>query len=214
GAGSIIVAGNGTVVLGGANVYTGGTTVQGGMLSISANNNIGSGGLTLNAGTTVNVTGISTFAHSTTLSGNATIEVDSGTTSDASPITGANVELIKTGAGTLVLNPTGGTNTYTGGTLIVNGTLKLASSGAVAPGSYSFGGPGTLQIDAAALGAGGNFGGSLGNFGAGDALDIRGLAFNAANPNANTASVAGNKLTIGNGTTSETFTLSAAHTGG
>ncbi len=36
GTGSVIIAGAGTVVLGGANNYTGGTTVQGGTLSISA----------------------------------------------------------------------------------------------------------------------------------------------------------------------------------
>ena len=214
GAGSVIIAGAGTVVLGGASNYTGGTTVQGGTLSISADNNIGSGNLALNGGTTVNVTGISTFTHAIALNGTATIEVDSGTTTDTKAITGGNVELIKTGAGTLVLNPTGGSNTYTGGTLIVAGTLELASSGAVAPGSYSFSGPGTLQVDAGALGAGNNFAGSLGTFGAGDALDIRGLAFNTANPNANTATISGGKLIVSNGTASETFNLSASHTGG
>ncbi len=139
--------------------------------------------------------------------------MDSGTTTDTSPITGANVELFKTGAGTLVLNPSGGSNTYSGGTLIVSGTLELASSGAVAPGFYSFSGPGTLQIDAGALGAGGNFAGSLGTFGAGDVLDVRGVAFNTANPNANTATISSNKLIVSNGTTSETFNLSASHTG-
>ena len=104
-----------------------------------------------------------------------------------------------------MLNPASGSNTYTGGTLIVSGTLELASSGAVTSGSYSFGGPGTLQIDAAAMGTNGHFASTLGSFGAGDALDIRGLSFNTANPNLNTASISNNTLTVSNGATSETF---------
>ena len=41
-------------------------------------------------------------------------------------------ELVKTGAGTLVLNPAAGANMYSGGTVIEGGTLELASANAVA----------------------------------------------------------------------------------
>jgi len=56
-----------------------------------------------------------------------------------------------------------------------------------------------LQIDSAALRAGGTFAGTMKNFGAGDSLDLPGFAFNTANPNANTATLSGNRLAHGVG---------------
>jgi hypothetical protein len=209
GAGSVKIAGSGTVVLGAANTYTGGTTVQGGTLDISSNSNIGSGSLTLDAGTTVNLTGIATFTHAIGLVGDPTIEVDSGTTTDTSPITGAGAELVKTGAGTLVLNPTGGSNTYSGGTTVAGGTLELASAAAVAPGTYNVSAAAKLQIDQAALPAG-SFSGTLGSIGTGGVIDLSGLAYNTTTLSANTVTLSGSTLHVSDGTTTDTFTVSGS----
>jgi autotransporter-associated beta strand protein len=88
------------------------------------------------------------------LTADPTIEVDSGTTTDTSPITdngGTPGELVKTGAGTLVLNPTGGSNTYSGGTTIQAGTLELGSATAAGSGAITFDGMATLAIDGTAM---------------------------------------------------------------
>ncbi|HEY0908744.1 MAG TPA: Hint domain-containing protein, partial [Bradyrhizobium sp.] len=151
GTGSVIINGAGTVVLGAHNTYTGDTTVQSGTLSITANDGIGTNGkLTLDNGTAVNLTGVGTFTHTIVLTADPTIEVDSGTTTDTSPITdngGTPGELVKTGAGTLVLNPTGGSNSYSGGTTIQAGILELGSATAAGSGVITFNGTATLAID-------------------------------------------------------------------
>lgn len=92
---------------------------------------IGAGGITQSSATnlqTINNAGIA-------LSANQTWTVAAGGLSVVAPITGAS-SLIVTGAGTLILS---GTNSYTGGTTVTSGILRITSDrglGAV-PGSAS-----------------------------------------------------------------------------
>src|SRR4029077_15318264 len=116
----------GTLVLAGANSYSGGTLVDGGALQVSADAGLGaaSGALTLHAGTLVTTTSFAP-ARSVTLAENggtfATATATQLTLGGAIAGPGA---LAKLGAGTLVLT---GTNTYSGGTRIAAGTLEVAS---------------------------------------------------------------------------------------
>ena len=109
------------------------TTVESGTLSISSDANLGIAGqgtVTLDAGTTLAATGVATLDHAIALNGDPTIAVASGTTTETGTISGTAAELVKEGAGTLVLHPASGSgpNTYSGGTTIDNGTLELATS--------------------------------------------------------------------------------------
>ena len=177
GAGKVFIAGAGLVVLGGNNSYTGGTEIQGGTLKIAANGNIGSGSLTMDDGTAVNLTGIATFNHAIALNGDPTIEVDSGTTTETGVISGVGADLVKTGAGTLVLNPAGGSNTYTGGTTIAGGVLELATANAAGTGAITFGSGvhTTLQIDGSVIPTN-----TIDGFAFGDTIDLAGIAYDGS----------------------------------
>lgn len=133
--------GSGLLTLSGAtNTFTGLVTVSGGTLAVAAdgttatnplgNGASGSGGLALNGGAlrTSGTMQLSTNRGIALGSGSAgtggTLDVNGGTTTYngvAANNGGAN-SLTKTGSGTLTL---GGVNTYTGDTIINQGTLKL-----------------------------------------------------------------------------------------
>jgi fibronectin-binding autotransporter adhesin len=133
----INVNGAGTVVLGGANAYTGGTTVTRGTLSISADNNLGAAtsSVTLSPGTTLAVTGTFTFDHAVTISGDPTFDVSPGATMTVSSVIADGSSpgsVVKADAGTLVLTAV---NTYTGSTTVTGGTLALSGVGSIATSS-------------------------------------------------------------------------------
>ncbi|MCW6528634.1 autotransporter-associated beta strand repeat-containing protein [Sphingomonas sp. MMSM20] len=127
GAAGLVKTDAGTLVLTGANSYTGGTAVNGGMLRISGDANLGdaAGGLSLDGGT-LNTTATFNSNRAVTLAGAGTFRSDGSTalTLDTA-ITGGGA-LTKDGAGTLVL---AGDNIYAGGTTIAAGTLQLGSGG-------------------------------------------------------------------------------------
>ena len=82
--------------------------------------------------------------------------------------------LDKAGTGTLTLT---GTSTYSGGTILDRGTLDLAALGAAGAGPITFEtGRQILQIENVALSAN-TFGDTIDSFGRGDAIDLKGLAF-------------------------------------
>jgi autotransporter-associated beta strand protein len=124
GTGSLTVSGL-SMTLTGSNTYSGGTTIRG-TVSTSRDDNLGaaSGGLRLNGGTLRSLASFSS-SRAITLSDantnpNSRFDTNGFTSTQNGDITGAG-HLIKTGAGTLIL---GGSNSYTGGTTIEEGTLR------------------------------------------------------------------------------------------
>jgi uncharacterized protein with beta-barrel porin domain len=114
--------GDGTLLLSGANTYTGGTTVTGGLINFNAANNFGSGLVTLNGGGLQWASGTATDISSRLAAiggGGATFDTNSNNVTFASALTGTG-GITKTGAGTLVLAVA---NSYQGGTTINGGTL-------------------------------------------------------------------------------------------
>jgi autotransporter-associated beta strand protein len=119
GAGSLTKTGGETFSLTGANTYTGGTTVSSGTLRGNA---LGlQGNILNNASVIFDQTGSGLYAGN--LSGTGSLE--------------------KRGAGLLTLS---GTNSFSGGTTLTEGTLAVGSNGALGMGSFLLSG-GTLQTD-------------------------------------------------------------------
>ncbi|MGK6309965.1 autotransporter-associated beta strand repeat-containing protein, partial [Variovorax sp. DT-64] len=123
GDGELVKFGQGTLTLSGANTYGGGTFVEEGTLAISEDRNLGapSGLLSLNGGALQNIAPITTPR-------DITIGVfDGGFWTDAD-LTSTGVisgegYLFKTRRGTLTLT---GTNTYSGDTTVLQGTLSIS----------------------------------------------------------------------------------------
>jgi fibronectin-binding autotransporter adhesin len=137
-------SGAGTLVLAGANTFSGGTTLSGGVLDVNNPAALGSGTLTITGGTLDNTSAAAIAVNpaitqqwnggftflgtrnldlgngAVTLSGSPTVNVAGGTLSVEGSISGSNQLLSKSGAGTLVLV---GANTYSGGTTISGGVL-------------------------------------------------------------------------------------------
>lgn len=114
----------GTLVLNGANTYTGGTAINGGTLRITSDSNLGQsdGGLSFNGGTLATEAIMSTSRATLLDALGGTIDI-----ALASPLT---LSGIFSGAGTLTKIGTGllaltGKNTYTGDTVLTQGTLQI-----------------------------------------------------------------------------------------
>jgi autotransporter-associated beta strand protein len=142
----------GTLVLNGANTYTGETTVNGGTLSVGDDRNLGAAanGVTLNGGT-LRVTGSAYSAATRAMTLDSGGAVDIADAANAFAWDGAiagNGSLEKRGAGTLVLDHA---NTYTGGTLVTQGTLRLGDSRAIGSGALALADGTTLDLAADGL---------------------------------------------------------------
>lgn len=128
-------AGAGTLNLTGSNTYTGGTTLIAGVLNINADISLGgtsstvtfSGNSTLQAGASVTLNSSRGIIINT--GATATLDTQANFMTVAGVISG-NGNLTKTGKGTLTLSKA---NTYSGGTTVGAGTLKLDFSASGAP---------------------------------------------------------------------------------
>jgi len=124
GAGSLKKSGLGSLILSGANTYSGGTTLAEGSISVSQDTHLGSNSssLTFDGGALIATSGF-TSIKTALLNGLAEIQVT------ATPLTLSGVlsgrgHLRKTGSGTLVLS---GVNTHSGGTTLAGGHVSVAS---------------------------------------------------------------------------------------
>ncbi|ECB7305850.1 AIDA autotransporter-like protein ShdA, partial [Salmonella enterica subsp. enterica serovar Yovokome] len=110
GSGQVVKSGDETLTLSGANSYTGGTTISGGTLVASNVEALGSGDVT----------------------DNATLEMNTG--GDFTNNISGSGQVVKSGDETLTLS---GSNTYTGGTTINDGTLIATSVDALGSGDVT-----------------------------------------------------------------------------
>ncbi|CAN5580088.1 hypothetical protein BH09VER1_BH09VER1_32260 [soil metagenome] len=155
GGGSLNKIDAGTLTLSGTNTYTGGTNISGGILEVAGDNALGSGTITLTGGgiraaiAPRNITnalvfnGAFTLGRSTTLSGNATLAGNSTIISANPDVSGAASSTLSgviSGGSSLSFdtgaNPIGniiisGSNTYTGGSNILSGTVTMANANAL-----------------------------------------------------------------------------------
>ena len=122
GSGALTKTGDGTLVLGGTNTYSGGTALDAGTVRVSADANLGnaSGALTFDGGTLETTASFSSSRAVTLEDGGGTIDTQGNSLALAGDLSGTGT-LTKTGAGTLVLT---GINSYTGGTTVSEGTLQ------------------------------------------------------------------------------------------
>ncbi|WP_299640888.1 autotransporter outer membrane beta-barrel domain-containing protein [Devosia sp.] len=127
GASELVKTDLGTLVLGGANSYTGGTVIEGGTLSIAADVNLGaaSGDLALEGGTLRTTANITT-ARSVTVIGTGTLLTDPATSLTLNGTLSGAGSLDKAGLGTLII---AGAASHTGGTSISAGTLQVGNGG-------------------------------------------------------------------------------------
>jgi autotransporter-associated beta strand protein len=127
GTGQVMQIGSGTTTLTGANTYSGGTFLNNGILAVSANTNLGaaSGGLTFNGGTLRALADFNSNRLVTLNAAGGTIGTNGFNVNLGGVISGVG-GLTKNGNGVLGLTAD---NTYTGGTTISAGALRLGSGG-------------------------------------------------------------------------------------
>ena len=196
--GSLIKQGNGTLTLLGASTYTGGTTVNAGTLQLGAGGSLASGGALTVTGGTFDLNGNSQTVGALSGTGGAialgggTLTTDSASnTTLASAISGSG-KLVKQGSGTLTLT---GTNTYSGGTTVLGGTLIGSTSslqGDIANNS-------TVVFDQATIGT---YSGVMSGSGTLTKAGAGTLILTENNTYTGTTTITGGILQLGNGGTS------------
>jgi fibronectin-binding autotransporter adhesin len=133
GSGSLRKTDSGTLVLSGANAYTGGTTVGAGTLAVAADNALGAaaGGLTFTGGTLKTTASFTSGRGVTVNSGGGTVSVDSGANLTLSGTLLGVGTLTSSGTGNLTLTGSGSSlysMTITAGAVTLNGgSLALTS---------------------------------------------------------------------------------------
>ncbi|GCE84602.1 autotransporter domain-containing protein [Komagataeibacter diospyri] len=156
GTGALLVDGTGNMTLSGVNSYTGGTTLAAGVLTVANASALSTGALNMAQGTALNfgADGL-VLANAVILNGDPTVNVTSGQDTLSGVLSDGTSpgDLVKTGAGTLVLS---GDSTYSGGTEIADGTLEVDGSivsPVVADAGTTLAGTGTVGDTTIASGA-------------------------------------------------------------
>ncbi|MBH3428224.1 autotransporter-associated beta strand repeat-containing protein [Pseudomonas alkylphenolica] len=135
---------NGTLVLNGANTYTGGTLLNGGTLVVGSNNALGSGQLTAAGGTQLDSNTAVVLGNGVTLDGNLNVSGSNALTLNG-VIDGAG-GLTKNGASLLTL---GASNTFVGPVLLNDGGLVLGADSALGAGTLAVANGTTLDASTA-----------------------------------------------------------------
>ena len=132
GTGALAQIGSGTTLLTATNTYAGGTMINAGTLAVAADVNLGAaaGGLTFGGGTLQFLSGFIINRPITLNTGGGTFDTNGNNATLSGPIAGTG-GLNKIGAGTLVLS---GANTYSGGTTLAAGALRLENNQALGTG--------------------------------------------------------------------------------
>ncbi|MFQ3456302.1 autotransporter-associated beta strand repeat-containing protein [Bradyrhizobium sp. UFLA01-814] len=196
GAGAAVAISGGTVIMTGANTYSGGTAINSGTLQLG------------NGGTTGSIIG--------DVANNGKLVFDRSNTMAFSGTISGNGKVSQIGSGTLSL---AAANTYSGGTTLTAGIVQVGASSTGAPGAVTSGplGTGVVTFDGGTLQAGGAY--TIANTAAinttGGTIDANGFAFTYSgvigNGNgttggltiANTGGNAGGSVTLAN---TETYT--------
>lgn len=140
--------GTGTMILAGANGYSGGNTISGGTIQVTNANAVGTGAVTLDGGTFKLDGSVSSIAFSNAFKVNtaggtidnhgqngATLNL-SGVISNGNGTTGV-LQLIDSGNSFGSVTTLSGANTYSGGTKVVNTTVQVTNNQSVGTGTVT-----------------------------------------------------------------------------
>lgn len=134
---SLTKIGAGTLTLTGSNTYSGGTFLSQGTLAIGNNSALGTGTLTFdtNNGNILQAASSVTLSNPISLTNSGAVDSNSQILTLSGVISGSGTSLTKVGSGTLLLS---GSNNYTGGTFLSQGTLAVGNNSALGTGALIF----------------------------------------------------------------------------